>query len=70
METYKLMKEMHERDTLNEYMDHKLERLGLVYVEEDFVKYLTAPNNQFRTRKRPRHLLTAFGRKFVDFFKE
>lgn len=71
LETPDLIKAIHERDTLNKYMDHKLERLGLVYVEEeDLVKYLADPNNRFRGRKQPRPLLTDFGRKFVDFFKE
>lgn len=71
VETPELRKEVHERNTLNKYMDHKLERLGLIYVEEEeLVKYLADPNNRFRSRGRPRTVLTAFGKKFVEFFKE
>jgi hypothetical protein len=70
-ETPEVMEELHERESLNNYIDNKLERLGLVYTEEeDLVAFLVNPNNRYRSRRKPSPRLTAFGGRFVKFFRK
>jgi len=66
-----IMEQLHERESLNTYIDNKLERVGLIYTEEeDLAEYLADPSNRYRSQRFPRVKLTAFGVRFVNFFKE
>lgn len=71
VDTPELREQLRERKSLDTYIDNKLERVGLIYTEEeDLVKYMADPNNRHRRRRPPRTQLTAFGVRFVDFFKQ
>lgn len=71
VETQEIREQLRERKSLDTYIDNKLERVGLIYTEEeDLAEYMADPKNRYRRRRSPRTQLTSFGVRFVDFFKE